>query len=144
MRRNREPRILYNAEETESRDEPSQDADPSVILRTVDSFGFAKFSHLLTFDAKLSDGAKILYLALLYHARQQTHLWAGEQTLADELGVSRRTITQRISELSAGGFISREPRMGRSTLTYVEDLGTIYDLELSKIPLIVRKKTAQR
>ena len=53
----------------------------------------------------LSDGAEVLYCALLDYASKEGSRFPGQARLAEDLRVSERTIRQRLRELEAAGFL---------------------------------------
>jgi DNA-binding transcriptional ArsR family regulator len=93
----------------------------------VEQAGFARLSHLVVTDPELSDGAVRLYARLLWYARRDVRCWPGRERLAQDLGVSESTIRRRLSDLIDRGLITREQRgMGKTAMTYIEDLATVY------------------
>lgn len=102
---------------------------PDVVYKDpVKELGFAKIDHIITLDRELSDGAYRTYALLIFHAQQKGLSWVGVDTMAELRGVSEATISSHLSELSDMGLISRKRRMGRSSLTYIEDLPEKYPL----------------
>jgi hypothetical protein len=94
--------------------------------RTVEQAGFARLSHLVVTDPELSDGAVRLYARLLWYARRDVRCWPGRERLAQDLGVSLATIKRRIAELVDRGLITREQRLNKTAMTWIEDLATVY------------------
>ena len=94
--------------------------------RTVESQGFSIVYHVLTLDTDLSDGAFRLYVLLLKYAQQSGTCWPGVDRLAADLGKKPRTILYHLAELTERGLISRERRPNRSSITWIEDLETVY------------------
>lgn len=70
---------------------------------------FGKLPLPVMADPKLSFGAKVLYAALMYHARNREKVcFPNNQILADELNTSVRHITRLLTVLKAEGYISVE------------------------------------
>lgn len=95
--------------------------------RRIDQAGWARLSHALTLDHTLSDGAYRLYALLLKYARQASGCWPGVRRLAQDLGKTERTITNRLADLTNKGLVTRERRFGRSSVTWIEDLEKVYE-----------------
>ena len=88
----------------------------------VDGVGWARVSHALTHWKELNDGSYRLYVDLVMYAQQKDRCWPGEDLLADDLGVHRTTISRRMACLIDLGLVSRDQRLGTSTVTYIEPL----------------------
>lgn len=100
---------------------------PDVEFRDpIKELGFAKIDHILTLDAGLSDGAYRTYALLCYYWQCKNATWAGVDTLAKVRGVKESTLRKHLKELADVGLITRQRRMGRSSLTYFEDLPEKY------------------
>ena len=106
--------------------EEPQDNEQLRFRRRIDQAGWARLSHALTLDHTLNDGAYRLYALLLKYARQASGCWPGVRRLAQDLGKTERTITNRLSELTNKGLVTRERRFGRSSVTWIEDLEKVY------------------
>lgn len=105
----------------------TREAPESIRFRnTVKQQGWAQVYHVLTLDTELSDGAYRLYSLLLKYARQSDGCWPGVKTLARDMGRAPSTIKARLDELVRRGLIIRERRLGTSSITWIEDLETIY------------------
>jgi len=88
--------------------------------------GWAQVHHVLTLDTELSDGAYRLYVLLLMYARQSDGCWPGVERLARDLGRAPSTVKARLAELVKRGLITRERRLGTSSITWIEDLEKVY------------------
>ena len=88
--------------------------------------GWAMIYHVLTLDQDLSDGAFRLYVLLLMYARQADGCWPGRERLAKDLGASVPTVDRRLSELVKKGLITRQQRLNRTAMTWIEDLEDVY------------------
>lgn len=94
----------------------------------VEQHGFAVVYHVLTLDRNLSDGAFRLYALLLKYAQQKDRAYPGVARLASDLGVSEKTIKNRLAELERARLISRQRRFGSSSITWIEALQDAYDM----------------
>jgi len=65
--------------------------------------------------AEISDGAKVVYGALAFHARTSGTCWPSHELLAREVGRSLKTVRRKLEELRREGYVSWT-RRGR-TLT---------------------------
>jgi len=92
----------------------------------TESIGHARLSHLVTHDPKLSDGAKVTYAHLLKYAMQKEECYPGLARLALARGKTENTISRQLTELVDRGLISRERRVGTSSMTYIEPLEHVY------------------
>lgn len=127
-----EKRAEYIAEslnEKEEDDSPQQ----TTYRDPVKQLGWAHVEHILTFDTDLSDGAYRTYALLLSYTHQSKKAWVSVATLAKVRGVKESTLRSYLSELKDKGLISRQRRMGRSAITYIEDLPYSYTQSAFKI-----------
>ena len=107
----------------------NEDTEQIIMYRDpIEALGFAKVSHVLTHFNELSDGAFRLYCLLLKYAQQSEQCWPGEERLAEDLGTSRPTIARRFAELAELRLITRERRVGTSSITWIEPLETCENL----------------
>lgn len=126
----KEPKPMYVAATDEPQADTEADGAGEIKFRNaIDAHGWAKISHLLTTDVRLSDGAFRTYVLLVKYAQQHEKLWAGVERLSEARGVSTRTLTTHLSELESLGFITRHRRLGKTSLTFIEDLASIYNLD---------------
>lgn len=92
----------------------------------------------------LSAKAHALLRVLADRADAKGRSFARQETLAYEMGVSKRTVMRAFAELEASGWISRERRHRRDG-TRTSDLVTVYDMEAAakraeamlRLPLMV-------
>jgi len=101
--------------------------------RAVERVGFAQVCHSITLDDELSDGAVRLYLLLLKYAQDKGECWPGVARLARNLNKSERTMARYLSELAGRGLITREQRLNTSAITWIEDVGAVYNPSLTKM-----------
>lgn len=119
-----EERAKYIAE---SLGEPSRDEPGTVEFRDpVKQLGFAMLPHIVTLDRTLSNGAFRCYALLFYFWQQKHKAWPSVETLAGLLDVSRATLSVYLNQLIEHKLISRDRRIGTSTVTYIEDLPQEY------------------
>lgn len=106
-------------------DEPEQ--TQSVAWRDpVKELGWARIEHILTLDINLSDGAYRTYALLHFYWQRKNAAWVGTDTMATVRGCKESTISNHLKELIDAGLISRSRRMGRTSMTYLEDLPERY------------------
>ena len=91
--------------------------------------GYAQMWHVITLDQSLSDGAYRLYALYIKYAQQKDACWPGRDMLAKLRGVSEATITRQNQELEKAGYITRERRPGRVSITWIEDVSQIQRLK---------------
>ena len=72
----------------------------------VSTAGFTQVPNYILRSKDLSVGAKLAYAMLLSYAWQNDYCFPGQETLADDIGVSRRSVITFIKELQAGGFVT--------------------------------------
>ena len=95
----------------------------------VKQLGFAQINHAMTMDLALSDGAKITFQLYLKYAHQKESCWPSIQRIAEERGKTTTTISRHNGELMRLGYITRQRRMGRTSLTIIEDVEQIPRLQ---------------
>ena len=114
-----------------------EDTERIRYRRQVDRVGIAQVCHLVTLDSELSDGTVRLYMLLLKYARDKDSCWPGVARLARDLNRGERTVKRHLAELTDRGLISREQRgLGRTAITWIEDLEEVYNPAVSKMALL--------
>jgi len=88
----------------------------------VQACGWAGLYHAATLDPRITDGALRLYCLLLMHAQQKGVCWPGVAKLAFLLDKDPKTVKRRVANLVEHGYITRERRLGDSSITWIEDL----------------------
>ncbi len=81
----------------------------NIILEGFDpvaAAGFTQVPNLILKSPELSVGAKLAYAMLLSYAWQNDFCFPGQETLADDMGVSKRSVISFIKELSASGHVT--------------------------------------
>ena len=81
--------------------------------------GFVQLPRAVLFHPALSDGAKVLFGALLSYAWQEGSCFPGQARLADDLGVTERTIRNRLRELEGAGVLCIKQRGQGKTNVYL-------------------------
>jgi hypothetical protein len=95
----------------------------------VASLGFVQIPVVVLRDSRLSAGAILTYATLLMYARQDQKCWPGTERLGMDRGVSRRSITNHLSELKGVMLISTERRPGTSQVYWIMPMWTVYGQE---------------
>ena len=76
----------------------------------LDARGFTMLHNAVLLDTRLSDGAKVTYMVLMHHARQDDHCFPGQERLCAERGLKERALRSHLAELEAARLITRERR----------------------------------
>src|SRR5947207_9643619 len=93
--------------------------------------GFTQVPNVVLSDAALSASAKLVYEALLSYMWHMDYCWPSQQTIADQLGRSRRTVIRALQELEARGYIERWRRgLTRTNVYFVNPLAFVYASQL--------------
>jgi DNA-binding MarR family transcriptional regulator len=92
----------------------------------IKELGFAAMEHALTLDTDLSDGAYRTYALLKFYWQNKYTAFPTVDTMATQRGLRRETVGVHLKELVDKGLITRQPRVGTSTLTHLEDLPEEY------------------
>ena len=92
----------YKAQELKEREKTIQlmGFDPMVER------GFTQVPNLVLTNKELSIGAKITYAMLLKYSWDNDYCFPGQQTLADDIGSTDRSVRKWLKELNASGFIT--------------------------------------
>lgn len=106
------------------------------------SLGFAIVHHVITRDMRISHGAYRLYAHYLEYAQQSGEAWPGRDTVAGVFGVDVATISRWNAELIDAGLITRQRRMSRTSMTYIEEVGSIAELVELALAVLSRRKNA--
>ena len=81
----------------------------TIILEGADRVtakGFTQVPNFVLESDEISSGAKLAYAMLLKYAWHENRCFPGQDKLADEMGVSRRSVINYVQELKDVDFIS--------------------------------------
>jgi hypothetical protein len=67
--------------------------------------GFTQVPNFILTNKDLSVGAKLYYAMLLKYAREKDYCFPGQQTLAEDMGSSERSVRTYQKELEDAGFL---------------------------------------
>lgn len=81
--------------------------------------GFTQIPNLVLRRSDLPPGAKLTYMVLLSYAWQQAQAYPGQDRLADDMGVSERSVRTYLDQLVASGLITIRRRGLGLTNVYV-------------------------
>lgn len=88
--------------------------DRNIIIKGGDiisnSSGFTQVPNFILVSKKVSVGAKLTYAMLLKYAWQNNFCYPGQERLAEDIGVTKRSVVTFIKELEKAGFINIERR----------------------------------
>lgn len=90
-----------------------------IVENTMLRAGFAAFPYLVMKDRSLSIGARLAYAFLLMYAWQEGSCFPGQETLAQEMGISRAQVQRLLYELRDQQYIRIERTDRRFNNTYV-------------------------
>lgn len=76
-----------------------------IIENEITAGGFAALPYVIMLDKKLSIGAKLTYAFLLRYGWQK-EAFAGQEKIADDMGVSSRQLRRYLTELKDRGYIA--------------------------------------
>ncbi len=85
--------------------------------------GFAALPYVVLRDTRLSVGARLAYSVLLSYAWQKEACFAGQQKMADDMGVSERHLRRYLRELEERAYIRiRRQGLNRPNLYFILDV----------------------
>lgn len=96
-----------------------QRVDHVVIQNQILNSGFAAFPYLVMKDKTLSLGARMTYAFLLMYAWQEGSCFAGQETMAKDMGISRAQVQRNLYELRDAEYIKVERKDKRYNNTYL-------------------------
>lgn len=85
----------------------------------VSAGGFTQVPNMVLNNKTLSFASKVVYAKLLSYAWNNNRVFPGQETMAQEIGTSRPTITRSIEELVGAGFLEVERRGQGLTNIYI-------------------------
>src|SRR5213595_1359515 len=83
--------------------------DRNIILKGADVLtakGFTQVPNHVLVSNRLSPGAKLTYAMLLKYAWQNDRCFPGQQRLANDMGVTDRSVRTYLQELEAHKFVA--------------------------------------
>lgn len=92
--------------------------DQVVIQNQLLKSGFAAFPYLVMTDKKLSVGGRLTYAFLLMYAWQEGSCFAGQEKMAEDMGISRAQVQRFLYELRDAKYIRIERKDKRYNNTY--------------------------
>ena len=93
--------------------------DQVVIQNQILNSGFAAFPYLVMKDKNLSLGGRMTYAFLLMYAWQEGSCFAGQETMAKDMGISRAQVQRNLYELRDAKYIKIERKDKRYNNTYL-------------------------
>jgi hypothetical protein len=84
--------------------------------------GFTQVPNFILVSEKVSVGAKLTYAMLLKYAWQDDYCFPGQDTLATDLGVGKRSVVRWTKELEEAKFLKVEKRGLGKTNRYILNL----------------------
>lgn len=94
----------------------------NIILQGFDPVlagGFTQLPNLILRDKTISVGAKVVYAALLSYAWHKDCCFPGQEALAEDLGVSKRSVITFLQDLEQAGYLEKVRRGLGKTNTYI-------------------------
>lgn len=88
----------------------------------VTRHGFTQVPNFILTNNELSVGAKLYYAMLLKYAREKDYCFPGQETIADDMGSTDRSVRTYQKELEAAGFLEVTQRGLGKTNYYKLDL----------------------
>src|SRR5215813_9407302 len=87
--------------------------DKNIVLRGADAvtaMGFTQVPNFLLKSKKLSSGDKLAFAMLLSYAWQNDFCFPGQQRLAQDMGVTERSVRTHLKALAAEGALTIKQR----------------------------------
>lgn len=85
----------------------------------VSAHGFTQVPNVILREPNLSTGAKLIYACLLSYAWQKESCFPGQETLAEDLGISKRSVVTCLQELEKFGYVEKKRRGLGKTNVYI-------------------------
>lgn len=80
-------------------------------------YGFTQVPNFILTEPNLSVGAKMTYAMLLRYAWQNDYCFPGQERLAQDMGVGKRSVIRFMAELEKAGYIAVTRRgLGQTNL----------------------------
>ena len=130
--------------------------DKNIILKGADAataMGFTQVPNFLLKSKKLSSGDKMAFAMLLSYAWQNDSCFPGQERLAEDMGLSERSVRTNLKSLEANGLLKiRRRGLGKTNLYELDlkppgfrtrsDRKKTSGLERKKSAAPVRKETS--
>lgn len=100
--------------------------------------GFTQVENIVLRDGSLGARPKALYCVLLSYAWNKNECYPNQETIAEDLGVTRRTVIRWLEELKEYGLIEvvkrkTEDDQFKSNLYIIRDLREVYELSTTHV-----------
>ena len=95
--------------------------EPNIVLKGADivtAMGFTQVPNFLLKSKSLSSGDKMAFAMLLSYAWQNDFCFPGQKRLADDLGLSDRSVRTHLKSLEANGLLTIKRRGQGKTNIY--------------------------
>lgn len=95
--------------------------DKNIVLKGADAataMGFTQVPNFLLKSKKLSSGDKMTFAMLLSYAWQNDHCFPGQERLAEDLGLSDRSVRTHLKALESVGLLDIKRRGQGKTNIY--------------------------
>ncbi len=96
----------------------------NIVLRGADALsqkGFTQVPNALLRHKSISPGAKLVYTMLLSYAWQNDFCFPGQETLAEDMGVTSRSVRTYLKELEAKKFLTiQQQGQGRVNIYHLD------------------------
>ena len=80
-------------------------------------YGFTQVPNFILKSPAISPGAKLAYAMLLHYAWQNNFCFPGQERLADDMGVGKRSVIRFMAELEKAGYTTVKRRgLGQTNL----------------------------
>jgi hypothetical protein len=94
----------------------------NIVLQGFDPIsagGFTQVPNFLLNDPKISANAKVVYAKLLSYARYNDRVFPGQDTMANDVGMSQPTIARAVKELEDNAWLEIQRRGQGKTNIYI-------------------------
>jgi len=110
----------------------------------VDQAGFTQIPNVILCDSRLKVGARFLYCHLSRFAWEDDSCWPGQERLAEEIGMSQRSVRLHLKELKDAGLISvRRRGLGKTNLYFLHGPDRQETTVLERQPVACKEDTVE-
>jgi hypothetical protein len=85
----------------------------------ISAVGFTQVPNFILRNKSISIGAKVVYAALLSYAWNKDCCFPGQEALADDLGISKRSVITFLQDLEKAGYLEKLRRGLGKTNAYI-------------------------